>query len=71
VGALCPLGWNALGLKCTNLRGLENPTDVFVKLTHHQKSKSNDSIAFAIAANFLSAFSAQKTHVKPPNHLTL
>jgi hypothetical protein len=31
----------------------------------------SDFVAFTLAGNNLSAFSAQKSHVKPPNRLTL
>jgi hypothetical protein len=34
------------------------------------RSEATDSIAFAFAVVFLSSFSAQKSHVKPQNHLT-
>jgi hypothetical protein len=34
------------------------------------KGEATHFIAFAVALIFLSPFSAQKSHVKPPNHLT-
>jgi hypothetical protein len=33
------------------------------------KSEATDLTAFVVAVNFLLAFSAQKSHVKPQNHL--
>jgi len=38
--------------------------------TRGYRSKVSDNKDFAGEANFLSAFSAQKSHVKPQNHLT-
>jgi hypothetical protein len=33
-----------------------------------RNNEATDSIAFAVTANFLSAFSAQKSHVKPQSN---
>jgi probable HAF family extracellular repeat protein len=49
---------------------LWTPTHLAKQMERSRRNEATDSIVFAVASNFLSAFSAQKSRVKPPNHLT-
>jgi hypothetical protein len=49
--------------------GAEGPT-ALPKAGANPKLKATDFIAFALVVIFLLLFSAQKSHVKSPNHLT-
>jgi len=46
------------------------PKEDGIALQFGPQPKLYDSIAFALALIYFFAFSAQKTHVKPPNNLT-